>query len=77
MRVEFHCRSTLAAPARYCMIGSVLGDPLAFLRQHPAFANMRRMVQQNPNSLAQLMQQIGQNNPRLLQVRESSTVPCA
>jgi len=42
------------------------GDPLDFLRRHPAFANMRRMVQQNPNSLAQLMQQIGQSNPRLL-----------
>lgn len=44
------------------------GDPLEFLRQHPAFANMRRMVQQNPNNLATLMQQIGQSNPRLLAV---------
>jgi len=44
------------------------GDPLDFLRRHPAFANMRRMVQQNPNSLAQLMQQIGQSNPRLLEL---------
>jgi len=44
------------------------GDQLAFLRNHPAFANMRRMVQQNPNNLAQLMQQIGQSNPGLLAI---------
>lgn len=32
------------------------------------FAQMRRLVQQNPAVLPQLMQQIGQTNPDLLQV---------
>jgi UV excision repair protein RAD23 len=43
-------------------------DPFEYLRSHPMFAQMRRLVQQNPAVLPQLMQQIGQTNPDLLQL---------
>lgn len=42
---------------------------LEFLRRLPQFISMRRMVQQNPQSLPVLLQQLGQENPQLLQVR--------
>lgn len=41
---------------------------LEFLRRLPQFISMRRMVQQNPQSLPVLLQQLGQENPQLLQV---------
>ena len=43
-------------------------DPLAFLRTQPQFMQMRQVVQQNPNLLPTILQQIRQSNPRLLQV---------
>lgn len=43
-------------------------NPLAFLRNQPQFLHMRQAIQQNPNLLSALLQQLGQENPQLLQV---------
>lgn len=43
-------------------------NPLEFLRRQPHFAQLRNTLQQNPNMLPALLQQIGQSNPSLLNV---------
>lgn len=42
-------------------------NPLAFLRTQPQFLHMRRAIQQNPALLPALLQQLGRENPQLLQ----------
>ena len=44
------------------------GTPLTFLRTHPQFAQLRMMVQAQPELLQPLLQQLGQQNPELLQL---------
>ena len=44
------------------------GNPLAFLRDQPEFDQMKRILQQNPSMLNDILQRIGQSNPQLLQV---------
>lgn len=42
-------------------------QPLAALRSHPQFNDLRRLVQSNPAMLQQVLTQIGQQQPELLQ----------
>uniref|UniRef100_A0A8C7Z460 UV excision repair protein RAD23 n=1 Tax=Oryzias sinensis TaxID=183150 RepID=A0A8C7Z460_9TELE len=42
-------------------------NPLAFLRTQPQFLHMRQAIQQNPALLPTLLQQLGRENPQLLQ----------
>lgn len=43
-------------------------NPLAFLRTQPQFVHMRQAIQRNPALLPALLQQLGRENPQLLQV---------
>lgn len=60
--------SSALSGARTPTGGSAGGDPLAFLRNQPQFAQMRTLLQQNPALLAPLLQQLAQSNPQLLQL---------
>ncbi|XP_036004391.1 RAD23 homolog A, nucleotide excision repair protein a [Fundulus heteroclitus] len=42
-------------------------NPLAFLRTQSQFLHMRQAIQQSPSLLPTLLQQLGRENPRLLQ----------
>ena len=42
-------------------------SPLAVLRAHPQFDELRRTIQANPASLQQVLQGLGREDPRLLQ----------
>lgn len=45
------------------------GDsPLAFLAQNPMFQQLKAMINQNPQMLAPLLQQLQQTNPQLLEL---------
>lgn len=55
-----------------CQCCTSLGEnPLAFLRTQPQFLHMRQAIQQNPAMLPALLQQLGRENPQLLQVTHS------
>lgn len=43
------------------------GQPLQALRRHPQFNDLRRLVQSNPQMLQQVLTQIGQQQPELLE----------
>ncbi|XP_064387081.1 UV excision repair protein RAD23 homolog A-like [Halichondria panicea] len=47
-------------------------NPFEFLQDRPQFQLLRTLVQQNPGSLPNLLQQIGQANPQLLQLVSSN-----
>merc|ERR1711874_838737 len=56
-------------PAAVVGGGAAPGEnPLAFLRDHEMFQQIRSVIQQNPNMLSTMLQQIGQSNPQLLQI---------
>ncbi|XP_073398757.1 UV excision repair protein RAD23 homolog B isoform X2 [Dendrobates tinctorius] len=46
------------------------GNPLDFLQNQPQFQQMRQIIQQNPSLLPALLQQIGRENPSLLQISQ-------
>lgn len=57
------------APIAVPAAGAAPGEnPLAFLRDHEMFQQIRSVIQQNPNMLSTMLQQIGQSNPQLLQI---------
>merc|ERR1712126_148998 len=57
------------APAAVPAAGTATGEnPLAFLREHEMFQQIRSVIQQNPGMLSTMLQQIGQSNPQLLQI---------
>jgi len=57
------------APVAVPAAGAAPGEnPLAFLRDHEMFQQIRSVIQQNPNMLSTMLQQIGQSNPQLLQI---------
>lgn len=61
--------STTAPPASTPAVPATPGDnPLAFLREHEMFQQIRSVIQQNPNMLTTMLQQIGSSNPQLLQL---------
>ncbi|KAL6236644.1 hypothetical protein BDW75DRAFT_206120 [Aspergillus navahoensis] len=50
--------------------GASGGEPqsLDFLRNHPAFQQLRQLVQQQPQMLEPILQQVGQGNPQIAQL---------
>merc|ERR1719203_115046 len=57
------------APVAVPAAGAAPGEnPLAFLRDHEMFQQIRSVIQQNPGMLSTMLQQIGQSNPQLLQI---------
>merc|ERR1712088_6137 len=57
------------APVAVPATGAAPGEnPLAVLRDHEMFQQIRSVIQQNPNMLSTMLQQIGQSNPQLLQI---------
>ena len=53
---------------------------MAYLARQPQFTQLRQVLQNNPTLLQPILQQIGQSNPRLLQVRflfRTSLIPVA
>lgn len=48
--------------------GGSSGSGIEQLRQHPQINQLRQLVQQNPASLSQVLEAIGQQNPELLQL---------
>ncbi|OEH76730.1 uv excision repair protein [Cyclospora cayetanensis] len=67
-------RAPAAAPAAGSSEGGVLpspgsppaDNPLAALRSHPVFQQVRQLTQTNPQMLPQVLQMIGASNPDLL-----------
>lgn len=59
--------SAVTSPSASSESSSGSGQPLQALRNHPQFNDLRRLVQSNPQMLQQVLTQIGQQQPQLLQ----------
>ena len=59
-------QTPVAAPSATAPTGSATGVPLARLRNHPQFNQLRTLVQTNPAALQQVLQTIGAQDPDLL-----------
>ena len=59
---------------RYFEFISAMSD-INFLRNLPQFQAMRRQLQQHPEMLPQLLQEIGRDNPQLLTVSLTRETP--
>jgi len=57
-----------AAPAAGAQAAAGGGNPFDFLRAHPQFNLLRTLVQQNPQLLQPVLQQLGATAPQLLQL---------
>eukprot|EP00698_Gefionella_okellyi_P014771 TRINITY_DN4104_c0_g1_i1.p1 TRINITY_DN4104_c0_g1~~TRINITY_DN4104_c0_g1_i1.p1 ORF type:complete len:381 (+),score=102.77 TRINITY_DN4104_c0_g1_i1:108-1250(+) len=52
--------------------GGQLAGPLAALRQHPMFQQMRQLIRSNPQAMQQLLGQLAQTNPQLVQAIQAN-----
>lgn len=52
----------------YMNVNYLTETPMAYLARQPQFTQLRHVLQNNPTLLQPILQQIGQSNPRLLQV---------
>lgn len=59
--------TTTTTPRAGASSSGASGQPLEALRDHPQFDALRRLVQSNPQMLQQVLTQIGQQQPELLQ----------
>ncbi|GFH61647.1 RAD23 [Chaetoceros tenuissimus] len=59
--------NTAATPAAPSSSTTSSNEPLAELRNHPQINQLRQLVQSNPSTLQQVLTQIGQQQPDLLQ----------
>jgi len=59
--------ATGTTPSTTTTAGAAGSGALEALRHHPQFNDLKRLVQTNPNMLSAVLQQIGQQQPELLQ----------
>lgn len=69
------CTQSVGIENSLLLLSSLGDNPLAFLRTQPQFLHMRQAIQQNPALLPALLQQLGRENPQLLQVTLWLTTP--